>query len=560
MDADDSSQYLDRTTTYRYDPRDRIAQLTKTDTSSGAQVHTETYTHDANNNVTAQTIDDLTTTFSYHRNRLLSATTAGVTAAYNYDPYGRLDTITDTNDRILQRYRYDGFDRITEHRKLTSTGTTDTTRYAYDPLDRTTNRTDHAGTATAKTTDFGYLGLSDQLITEQIGAQVARSYQYSPWGQRLSQVKHNPDSTTEDSFYGYTPHTDVETLTTQAGTTRATYGYTAYGEDDTDAFTGVDKPDPANPDTEPYNVFRYTGKRLDKASGTYDMGFRDYNPGLNRFLARDTYNGALADLTLAASPWTSNRYTLAAGNPITGIELDGHITDSNGGGDLPTWCTNVYQCAEVKELERPSHVWAFGEMMTNEEYARLLTGAYNNVCEMPAWGDVCRPEANGYRPTQERFEDFERNVQAIMYELVRNPDWGRITYSIGGSLTIFGLGAKGTFFYSPRRSWMPDDVAIRGREFAVSASRPSIHSLLSADLKAKVTFAGPPQEGSTMTGPADALLTPGLSIEECRIACIGTTLSRDGFGPLEVGIGLETPGSPISPSTTILEYSHVDWY
>lgn len=59
----------------------------------------------------------------------------------------------------------------------------------------------------------------------------------------------------------------------------------------------------------------------------YDMGFRDYNPGLNRFLTLDSYNGALADLSLGTDPWTSNRYAFTGGNPITGIELDGHMFD-----------------------------------------------------------------------------------------------------------------------------------------------------------------------------------------------------------------------------------------
>jgi RHS repeat-associated protein len=54
------------------------------------------------------------------------------------------------------------------------------------------------------------------------------------------------------------------------------------------------------------------------------MGFRDYDPGLNRFLSRDMFNGALADLNLATDPWTMNRYAFAGGNPISMIELDGH--------------------------------------------------------------------------------------------------------------------------------------------------------------------------------------------------------------------------------------------
>ncbi|SFG15338.1 hypothetical protein SAMN04488025_11815 [Planifilum fulgidum] len=40
------------------------------------------------------------------------------------------------------------------------------------------------------------------------------------------------------------------------------------------------------------------------------MGFRDYDPGLNRFLTRDMYNGALADMRLALDPWNMNRYAL----------------------------------------------------------------------------------------------------------------------------------------------------------------------------------------------------------------------------------------------------------
>jgi hypothetical protein len=58
---------------------------------------------------------------------------------------------------------------------------------------------------------------------------------------------------------------------------------------------------------------------------------RDCSPGLNRFLSRDSYTGALADLQLTVSPWTGNRYAFAGGNPITGIELDGHrITQCDG--------------------------------------------------------------------------------------------------------------------------------------------------------------------------------------------------------------------------------------
>ena len=67
------------------------------------------------------------------------------------------------------------------------------------------------------------------MLDEEVAGELTKSYQYSPWGQRLSQIKHNADGTTEDGYYGYNSHTDVETLTDENGDTKATYGYTAYG-------------------------------------------------------------------------------------------------------------------------------------------------------------------------------------------------------------------------------------------------------------------------------------------------------------------------------------------
>ncbi|MFW6695889.1 polymorphic toxin-type HINT domain-containing protein, partial [Streptomyces sp. MAR4 CNX-425] len=330
MNADDHTAYLESTTAYTYDPADRIAKVTKTGNGAG----TETYVHDANDNVISQTVKNTETTYTYNRNRLVTAATDGTTdtASYNYDPYGRLDTITAAS-QIIERTIYDGFDRISEHSRLQDDGTTKKTTYTYDPMDRTTSKT-----ASGKTTDYSYLGLSGQVLDERVAGEVTKSYQYDPWGNRLSQITHNTDGTEELGVYGYNSHTDVETLTDTSGNTKATYGYTAYGTNDDSEFTGVDKPDPTTPNQEPYNPYRFNSKRWDQASGTYDMGFRNYSPGLNRFLTRDTYNGALADMSLTTDPFTGNRYAFTGGNPTTGIELDGHrysSLDYQSDGD--TW-------------------------------------------------------------------------------------------------------------------------------------------------------------------------------------------------------------------------------
>ncbi|MGW4799070.1 golvesin C-terminal-like domain-containing protein, partial [Nonomuraea sp. NPDC004297] len=324
QNADSPGAYLDNTYAYTYDPRDRIAKTVKTPTGGGP-VETETYSHDPNSNVWEEEVLGKKTTFTYDRNRLMTSVTDGATSTYTYDPYGRLRTIQG-GGKTWEKYTYDGFDHVTKHEKLGTDGSTNTvTTYTYDPLDRTTSKTEKEGTASAKTTTYSYLGLSGEVLDEEVAGKLVKSFQYSPWGERLSQVKVKADSTEESSYYGYNPHTDVEQITSETGDTRATYGYTAYGKNDDKLFTGVDKPDPVDPTAkEEYNPYRFNAKRWDNSTGMYDMGFRNYNPGLNRFLNLDTYNGALDNLGLGLDPWTANRYAFTGGNPINIVEIDGH--------------------------------------------------------------------------------------------------------------------------------------------------------------------------------------------------------------------------------------------
>jgi RHS repeat-associated protein len=340
QNADDPAAYLEHVYSYAYDPRDRIAQVTKTPV--GGVATTEEYVHDANDNVVSSTIGGVTTSSTYDRNRLQTTSTGEVSTASNYDPFGRLDTLT-VAGQVVQRYRYDGFDRIAEQQSL---GTeTSTTRFGYDPLDRTIERIDDAGTAEAESTSYEYLGTSGEVAAELVDGTLDRTYQYGPGGLRLSMQTHDtagvPD---EASYYSYNPHADVVAITDEVGNTRATYGYTAYGKPDTDLFTGVDAPDPGNPDAEPYNIYRFNAMRVDAATGNYDMGFRNYSPQEGRFLSRDMYNGALSDLGMTSSPWTQNRYAFGAGNPISRIENNGHCwgflssaCDAVGGAVSDAW-------------------------------------------------------------------------------------------------------------------------------------------------------------------------------------------------------------------------------
>jgi RHS repeat-associated protein len=141
----------------------------------------------------------------------------------------------------------------------------------------------------------------------------------TPYGERLSQTN-TSDGTT--SYYSYNDHSDVQAVTNAStGNTTATYGYTAYGQPIASQWTGADKnnttPDPTKTT---FNAYRYNAMRWDSSSGQYDMGFRNYSANLNQFLSRDMYNGALGDMSLATDPFTGNRYTYGAGNPISNTD------------------------------------------------------------------------------------------------------------------------------------------------------------------------------------------------------------------------------------------------
>ncbi|HVM19675.1 MAG TPA: hypothetical protein VM307_06920 [Egibacteraceae bacterium] len=114
----------------------------------------------------------------------------------------------------------------------------------------------------------------------------------------------------KDYTYGYDVHGSVSQLVADAGTVSAAYGYKAYGGADP-ALSGGDK----NED-DPVNPYRYTAKRLDSGSGQLDMGARRFSPDTpGRFVQRDQYHDALADLRLGTDPLTCNRYGQPEGGP-----------------------------------------------------------------------------------------------------------------------------------------------------------------------------------------------------------------------------------------------------
>jgi RHS repeat-associated protein len=194
-----------------------------------------------------------------------------------------------------------------------------------DPLDRPVRVVEtHSGSSTS--TDLVYVGLSTLVGKETLSgaASAVKSYWFDPFGGRVGLS----DAGGRFSLVN-DPHGSASLVLDQASLVRESYAYTAYGT----TVAALSKTSAGfNPVNAPVrNPYRYSGKRLVTGLGSagsssaYDMGARTYEAATGRFLQRDHYFHALANLSLSQDPLTSNRYALAAGNPITYVELDGHF-------------------------------------------------------------------------------------------------------------------------------------------------------------------------------------------------------------------------------------------
>ncbi len=354
---------------WTYDARDRVIshQL------RAGKVNTYSYDQPANQlgdtsvragNVTTQVEGGITTTRKYTANQLTEQTSGGATGKYWYDPLGNLDCVTTSagspgncapsdggtpSANLVADYTYDYLNRLSSIRYFAAGARTDRTTYTYDVFDRTTKEVeDHSGTDKDRTTTSAYQGLTGLVTQEQQTGGLdpkTKTYAYDAYGHRIGMTDKNNSTGTSNTYsYGTDVHGSVSQLIDDSGNVKASYGYSAYGGSDS---SGSDSESLTSGDTDaqaPLNPYRYANRRLDSGSaastapsvaagaGNYDMGARRFGPDIGAFLQQDQFEGALADLGLALDPLTQNRYGLAGGNPISNVEIDGHMVLADGGG------------------------------------------------------------------------------------------------------------------------------------------------------------------------------------------------------------------------------------
>ncbi len=172
----------------------------------------------------------------------------------------------------------------------------------------------------------GGLETEEQQTSKNSGNTLhLKDFTYDVHGHRLAMTdtpyNNGVAGTPTTSTYGYDVHGSVSQLVDSSGNTTESYGYTPYGQSDSQ-LTQLSQ---GNTDkTTPLNPFRYSAKRMDTGSGTLDMGARRFGPDVAHFLTPDFFYGSLSNLSLSIDPLTQNRYDLAGGNPISFVDSTGH--------------------------------------------------------------------------------------------------------------------------------------------------------------------------------------------------------------------------------------------
>ena len=455
------------TAAYTYDGRDRLVREDK-----GHGTATD-YTLDTAGNVTQKTSGTSSLFYSYRGNQLqtvASGTQANVGAKYFYDPLGNVDCIASggysgtscsgtSSSNLLQDYAYDPLERLISVTGYSGGTKTDSAEYSYDALDRVTSQKESHGiggtSATSRTTDFSHLGLSNLVTREDVSGDsksASKTYSYDAYGHRISMTDDPKDQTKPDETYtyAYDVHGSVSMLLDKAGTVKASYGYTAYGEKDgalTNEGAGVD-------DKDPLNAYRYTAKRFDSGSGTLDMGARRFAPDTGRFLQDDVYRGALSNLALATDPLTQNRYSLAGGNPLSFVEVDGHMVVADGGGGAATspnfQTADSYASAGAGMTGNVSTMGPFNPDLESVEFSwgsvgvSAGMGMYGGGSAIAKTGtDAGKTLAKGAADAADlskagsRLADLRWNPQkAAVGQTFRNPAFAKV----GTGLTVLGAG------------------------------------------------------------------------------------------------------------------------
>lgn len=309
---DKNGKSTKKTAAYTYDMLGRITRETKTGREDIS------YTYDANNNRKQMTIGNKTTAYQYNKNDELIRTDT-------------LHTDTEKNDVVIYKNDKNGNQLAAVNRSEIPAEAKDTSYIDvdvtlgdnqlndnvvnhYNALNQLTETLtknykvsftyDAEGLRTGKMVNGEktvYVWDGDQVVMElSKGGAVQKRYIR---GNDL--VYADKGENTEKTYYVTDMHGNVVQLLDEAGNVTKTYEYDSFGNE-------------VKPEKKDENPYRYCGEYYDKETEEVYLRARYYEPGVGRFITRDTYTGE------SDEPLSLHLYTYCENDGVNAWDPSGH--------------------------------------------------------------------------------------------------------------------------------------------------------------------------------------------------------------------------------------------
>lgn len=353
-----------RKLSYTYDSADHLNGYSQQD---GATTTTVPVNHDGDGNRTAYGA----TAYTYNADdSLATRNDGGTTRPVAYTPVGQIG-----NDGCAT-YGYDPLDRTNSRSTTGAPGcpASGSATYAYDGLDRQRSHTDTPAGMPLPQLPVGVHrdGLDQQIVSSATVTGTGTTYQPAPDGRGTPTALRSGTGTQVLTTDG---RGNVGYVTGATADVACTARYDPYGAPSTGGSNAC------STGTTPSDIF-YGSQRRDATSGNYQLGSRTYDPGLATYTSADGYRSgsSAADGSVGVDPQSQNTYGYVNGDPVNLVDHNGHMADPVKGDAPPQVSKEQFQHDTGRDCANSLYC-NFFDFQNNTGYVgkqAFIQGLYDN--------------------------------------------------------------------------------------------------------------------------------------------------------------------------------------
>ncbi|MFY0640988.1 MAG: hypothetical protein JXR16_08080 [Bermanella sp.] len=467
-----------RYTDYTYDNLYRLTdEITKQSIDATSVDYRANYQYDWVGNRTYETVDGVSTAYSYDLNdRLISQ--GGTT--YIYDDNG--NTLTETLDGVVKTYTWDSKNKLTNVEK---SGVQ--TTYSYN-VNGIRNSKTEGGVTTSYLVDSNR---DYAQVLEEFENGIS-TVQYSYGHDLISQER-----TGIFYFYQYDGLGSTRDLTDSSGAVTDSYDYEAFGEVLNETGT-----------TE--NNYKFTGEQFDSSLNKYYLRARYYDQDVGRFTQQDIFQGWDED------PTTLHKYLYANADSVNGTDPSGYMT-----------MTEISMVNRISPMTLANSSRAVGQVAVgligaglglNESFKEFITNNAPSLSQM--------------------LENKRANLQSA---IKRSTNTGPILYHYTDRVAALSIFGSGTAFVTPPFRGLGTNGNTRPAGFYATDIAPWEVNYTQADLSALFYGGNRNKDVSWFVALDGTLFNPVNGASREYVSYGSQSIGEVSINPVTVGPNLMLP-------------------